>query len=115
MKKKNLTAAEGRAMGRRYLASGKSRREFAKEAGVTVPMVQYWSSKVRREARLTAQSTLAKSTPAFVQVVAKESMTAPHQRGAALEMRFARLHFDTVPTAAYVAELAFEMARRTGC
>ena len=115
MKKKNLTAAQGRAMGRRYLASGKSRRAFAKEAGVTVPMVQYWASKVRREARLTAQGTLATSTLAFVQVVAKESMTAAHQRGATLEMRFARLRFDTIPPAEYVAELAFEMARRAGC
>ena len=93
MKKKNLTADEGRAMGRRYLASGKTRREFAKEAGVTVPMVPYWASKVRREARLSVQEPLAKSTSAFVQVVAIESVTAPYQGGATLEMRFARLRY----------------------
>ena len=93
MKKKNLTAAEGRAMGRRYLASGKTRREFAKEAGVTVPMVQYWASKVRRETRSSVESPLATSTSAFVQVVAKESITAPYQRGATLEMRFAPIAF----------------------
>ena len=115
MKKKNLTTAEGLAMGRRYLTSGKTRREFANEAGVTVPMVQYWASKIRREARSSVQAPLAKSTSAFVQVVARESATAPHQGGAMLEMQFARLRFDTVPPAEYVARLAVEMTRRTGC
>lgn len=114
-KKRNLTAAEGRALGRRYLDSGKTRSEFAKEAGVTVPMVQYWASRIRREARTSVPGSLATSTPAFVQVVAKESVSVSYQGGATLEMQCARLRFDTVPSAEYVAQLAVEVARRTRC
>jgi hypothetical protein len=114
-KKKNLIAAEGRALGRRYIDSGKTRGEFAKEAGVTVPMVQYWASKIRREARTSVPGPLATSTPAFVQIVAKESVAVSYQGGATLEMHCARLRFDTLPTTEYVAQLAIEMARRTGC
>ena len=113
MKKKNLTADEGRAMGRRYLTSGKTRSEFAKEAGVTKPMVQYWAEKVRREERFSVQGLLEESTSAFIQVTAEEAESAQGEGGATLEMQFGRMHFETVPAAEYVARLAIEMARRT--
>lgn len=115
MKKKNLTAAEGLALGERYLESGKTRREIAAEAGVTVPMVQYWASKIRRAGRTSASETQSASKPSFVQLVPKDLSTVSYDVGATLEMPCARLRFDRLPRAEYVADLVVEVARRTRC
>ena len=114
MSKIKLRGDAGRAMGRRYLSSGKTRRIFAEDEGVTEPMVQYWASKVRRET-LSSGKAIEKRPPAFVEVVGRGPIGIAVAGGAVLEMHSARMRFESLPSAEYVAQLAVEMARRSGC
>ena len=113
-RKRNLTREEGLAMASRYRSSGLTQAKFAEAEGVTKAAVQYWIQKARKESR----GSKAAMTPFhFVEVVSRKSAPVSHwtSGGATMEFAAARMRFDTLPPAEYVARIAVEMAKGLSC
>ncbi len=90
----------------RYEGSGRSRKEFAAEAGVGLAIFQYWLYKLRRERRPEAVAERKAAVPEvrLVPVTIRARPTVPAQ----LEIRVAgvRLRVAVGADAGYVAQLA---------
>jgi transposase-like protein len=106
-RRENFTRDEGLALARRYRESGRKRSEFAGSAGVTIATLQYWVCKLNREVRGSA--VIQKAVP-FVEVVRASAQREYGGCAAVLEMPGARLRFDGLPPARYVAQIAASMA-----
>ena len=96
----------------RFEGSGKSRREFAAEAGVGLAIFQYWLYKLRREREATAARRAAVPEVRLVPVTVT-SRPAP----ARLEIRVAgvRLRVPVGTDAGYVARLAIALREGRAC
>lgn len=102
-RRENLTRDEGLALARQYRDSGQKRSEFSASVGVTMATLQYWVHKANREAR--GLGGIQKVVP-FVEVVRRSRESEYDGCGAVLEMVGARLRFDGLPPARYVAQIA---------
>lgn len=97
----------------RYEGSGRSRREFAAEAGVGLPIFQYWLYKLRRERDTRGVRKPAVTEVRLVPVTVRARPVAP----ARLELRVAGLRL-RVPVGAdpvYVASLATALRETRPC
>lgn len=106
-RRENLNRDEGLALARRYQDSGQRRSDFAASVGVTMATLQYWVHKANREAR--ELGGIQKVVP-FVEVVRRSRESEYGGCGAVLEMAGARLRFDGLPPARYVAQIAVSLA-----
>lgn len=96
----------------RFERSGRSRKEFAAEAGVGLPIFQYWLYKLRRE----CGATDVQPRPAEVRLVPVTLRPPVRDRVARIEVRMAdvRLMVPVGVDPRYVTDLAtaFRQARR---
>lgn len=97
----------------RYERSGRSRREFAAEAGVGLPIFQYWLYKLRRERDTRAVSKPSAPELRLVPVTVRARAVAP----ARLDLRMAgvRLRVPVGADPAYVASLAVALRGARPC
>lgn len=111
--KRNLTREEGLAMVSRFHTSGMTQAKFAQAEGQTKAAVQYWIRKVREEGRSSEMA----SPFHFVEVVSRKSRSVScwQSGGATMELAAARIRFDTLPPAEYVAHIAVAMAKGLSC
>lgn len=88
----------------RYEGSGKSRRDFAEEAGVGLAIFQYWLYKLRREREATTSRTARAPEVRLVPVTLKPRSMVP----APIEIRVAgvRLRVPLGADVEYVGRLA---------
>ncbi len=88
----------------RYEGSGKSRKEFAAEAGVGLAIFQYWLYRVRREREAAAERKAIAAEVRLVPVTVTARPTVP----ARLEIRVAgvQLRVPVGTDAGYIAQLA---------
>jgi hypothetical protein len=97
----------------RFEGSGRSRREFAAEAGVGLAIFQYWLYKLRREQQAMAVRKARVTEVRLVPVTVRGRPTARVR----LELRVAGLRL-RVPVGAdpgYVAQLAAALAETRAC
>jgi hypothetical protein len=96
----------------RFAVSGKTRREYAAEAGVGLAIFQYWLYKLRREAQAGA---IRKAPPKEVRLVpvAVRARVVPAQ----IEVRVAgvRMRVPVGVDPAYVARVAFALRETARC
>ena len=113
-RKRNMTREEGLALVSRYRKSRLTQSKFAEAEGVTKAALQYWIHQTRKVTRVGNGS---QATVRFVEVVGQRSSSmAPWADcGATLELAAARMRFDTLPPAEYVARIAVEMAKGLSC
>ena len=97
----------------RFERSGRSRREFAAEAGVGLAIFQYWLYKLRREGQLVAVRKAEATEVRLVPVTIRARPTAPVR----LELRVAgvRLRVPVGADPGYVARLAAALAEARAC
>jgi hypothetical protein len=97
----------------RFEGSGRSRREFAADAGVGLPIFQYWLYKLRRERDARA---VRKTTTPEVRLV-PITVTARPVAPVRLDLRVAgvRLHVPVGADPAYVARLADALRETRPC
>jgi hypothetical protein len=97
----------------RFEASGKSRREFAAEAGVGLAIFQYWLYKLRREREATGARRANAPEVRLVPVTVKARPASP----ARLEICVAgmRLRVPIGADAGYVAQLASALRAGRPC
>jgi hypothetical protein len=97
----------------RFEGSGRSRREFAAEAGVGLAIFQYWLYKLRREGRVVAGGKARVAEVRLVPVTIKARLTAPVR----LELRVAgvRLRVPVGADPGYVARLAAALREAQAC
>jgi hypothetical protein len=88
----------------RYEGSGKSRKEFAADAGVGLAIFQYWLYKVRRERETAAEGKTVVPEVRLVPVTVRARSAAP----ARLEILVGgvRLRIPVGADAGYIAQLA---------
>jgi hypothetical protein len=98
----------------RFEGSGRSRREFAAEAGVGLAIFQYWLYKLRRESQAVAAGKARAAEVRLVPVTVKPRPTAPVVR---LELRVAgvRLRVPVGADPGYVARLAAALREAKAC
>ena len=96
----------------RFEGSGKSRKEFAAEAGVGLAIFQYWLYKLRRERDAAARKPMAPEVR-LVPVTVRTSPACP----ARLELRMpgVRLRVPVGADPAYVARLAAALVETRPC
>jgi hypothetical protein len=97
----------------RYEGSGRSRREFAAEAGVGLPIFQYWLYKLRRE-----RDTRSVSKPSAPEIrLVPVTVRARPAALARLDLRVAgvRLRVPIGTDPAYVASLAVALRGTRPC
>jgi transposase len=96
----------------RFAASGKSRREFAAEAGVGLAIFQYWLYKLRREAQAGAARKTAPKEVRLVPVAVRARLVP-----AQIEMRIAgvRMRVPVGVDPAYVARVVFALRETARC
>lgn len=96
----------------RFEGSGKSRKAFAAEAGVGLPIFQYWLYKLRSQAQAGA---IRKTAPKEVRLVpvAFQARVVPAQ----IEVRIAgvRMRVPVGVDPAYVAQVAFALRETARC
>ena len=97
----------------RFEGSGRSRREFAAEAGVGLAIFQYWLYKFRRERQPVATRRARVAEVRLVPVTVRARPTVP----ARLELRIAgvRLRVPIGADPGYVARLAAALGEARGC
>ena len=97
----------------RFEGSGKSRREFAAEAGVGLAIFQYWLYELRREREATVARSATGPEVRLVPVTVKARPASP----ARLELRVAgvRLRVPVGADAGYVARLAIALREGPRC
>lgn len=96
----------------RYEGSGRSRREFATEAGVGLPIFQYWLYKLRRERDTKA----VRKTPApEVRLVPITVRARPVATALDLRVAGVRLRVPVGADPAYVASLAVALRGTRPC
>lgn len=97
----------------RFEGSGRSRREFAAEAGVGLAIFQYWLYKLRREQEGVA---IRKARAAEVRLVPVTVKARPPAR-VRLELRVGgvRLRVPVGADPGYVAQLAAALAEMRAC
>jgi hypothetical protein len=97
----------------RFEKSGKSRREFAAEAGVGLAIFQYWLYKLRREREVTAARRATAPEVRLVPVTVKARPAVPLR----LEVRVAgvRLRVPVGADTGYVARLAIALREGRLC
>ena len=112
--KRHMTRAEGLALASRYRDSHLTQGKFAEIEGATKAALQYWIHKARKEA---LSGNGAQCSAHLVEVVGQRSssMSPWTKCGATLELAAARMRFDTLPPAEYVARIAVEMAKGLSC
>jgi len=96
-----------------FEGSGKSRKEFAAEAGIGLPIFQYWLYKLRRERDARVVRKAAVPEVRLVPVTVRARAAAPVR----LELRMAGLRI-RVPVGAdpgYVARLATALREARAC
>ena len=88
----------------RFEGSGKSRRDFAAEAGVGLAIFQYWLYKLRREREASAGRTASVAEVRLVPITVKGGAAPP----AVVEIRVAgvRLRVPVGADVGYVGRLA---------
>jgi hypothetical protein len=97
----------------RFEGSGRSRREFAAEAGVGLAIFQYWLYKLRREHRAMAVGKARVAEVRLVPVTVRARAPAPVR----IELRVAGVRM-RVPVGAdtgYVAQLAAALREAGAC
>jgi hypothetical protein len=97
----------------RFEGSGRSRREFAAEAGVGLAIFQYWLYKLRREGQSVAVGRARIAEVRLVPVTVRARTTAPVR----LEIRVAgvRLRVPMGADPGYVARLAAALREAGRC
>lgn len=97
----------------RYEGSGRSRREFAAEAGVGLPIFQYWLYKLRRERDARVVPKPSAPELRLVPVTVRARPVAPTR----LELRVAgvRLRVPVGVDPVYVASLAVALRGARPC
>lgn len=96
------SVAEGMAMAQAYLRSGLGQAEFARQHGITLRMVKYWSGRARQLAVASETATAPTPTPLLehighveaesvvtISAVAKSATPVPRDP-ATIEVRLAR-------------------------
>ena len=97
----------------RYEDSGESRAAFAAQAGVGLPIFQYWLYKLRRERDAKAVRQPAAPEVRLVPVTVRARPAAPGR----LELRVAgaRLRVPVGADPTYVAQLAVALRETRSC
>jgi hypothetical protein len=97
----------------RFEGSGKSRKEFAAEAGVGHAIFQYWLYKLRRERQAIAIRKAPTAAVRLIPVAVKARPTAPVR----LEIRVAgvRLRVPVGADPGYVARLSAALREARAC
>jgi len=97
----------------RFEGSGRSRREFAAEAGVGIAIFQYWLYKLRREHEGVAVRKARAAEVRLVPVTVRARPPAPVR----LELRVGgvRLWVPAGVDPGYVAQLAAALAEARAC
>ena len=97
----------------RFEGSGRSRREFAAEAGVGLAIFQYWLYKFRREREAVATRKARAADVRLVPVTVRTRPTVPLR----LELRVAgvRLRVPVGADPGYVARLAAALGETRAC
>lgn len=105
-KSRRRKASDGTKLVARFEASGLTQREFSDRNGVTMSALQYWLRKARSggEGERTAEEQFR-----FVEVIGEETKEAP-ARGISMELGGLRLRFETLPSPAYLAQVAAAFA-----
>ena len=109
-RKQNFTRDEGLALAKRYQESGQKRTEFVTMTGVPMATLQYWVWKLNQSRRVSTE--IQKAMP-FVEVVRVPSQREFACGAAVLEMPGARMRFEELPPAGYVAQIAASLAEYT--
>jgi hypothetical protein len=97
----------------RFEVSGRSRREFAAEAGVGLAIFQYWLYKLRRERQALAVRKTPGAAVRLVPVTVRTRPAAP----ARVEIRVAgvRLRVPVGTDPGYVARLSAALREARAC
>jgi transcriptional regulator with XRE-family HTH domain len=103
-KSKRRSAAEGRALVKKYEASGLSQRDFAGRAGITVAALQYWLRKGRSEGEEESEPFR------FVEVIGK-TQESKSGCGVSMELGQVTLRFDSLPSPEYLSMVAMAFAQ----
>ena len=109
-KLKHRTIEDGRRIQSDWKKSGLTQAKFAKQIGISVAVIRYWISRIRK-----LQEREDKPVPVrFVEVVSKKHVVSP--KPSILELPGGlRLSTPDLPPPQYIAELSAACQRKPSC